>query len=120
MKSYQPGHPTPATTYRNTSYVAEPLEQRILRMLNNKEPITDAAEPLYTNRKDGVVPDTNIRTDKFEFAQEAMEKLATAHHAKRKAFHDELEQKNAGNKPTKIEPKAGGNDGGTPAIDATK
>ena len=38
------------------SYIAESLEHKVKRILNNKEPIKDGAPLIYTERKDGVLP----------------------------------------------------------------
>lgn len=53
------------------------------RITTNKEPIKDGAPLIYTNRKDGVQPGYDIRTDRFEVAVEAMDKVAKANLAKR-------------------------------------
>lgn len=50
------------------SVAAESLERRIERMMTNKTPIGDAVPPIFTERKDGVLPETNIRTDKWEMS----------------------------------------------------
>ena len=68
----------------NESYEGETIEQKIRRVTQNKEPIKDSAPLIYTDRKDGVKPQTNIRTDRFEIAVEAMDKLSRARIAKRK------------------------------------
>lgn len=68
---------------RNVSYEGEPLENKIRRILDNKEPITDSAPIIYTERKDGVMPAYNIRTDRFEIAIEAMDKVAKSKLSKR-------------------------------------
>lgn len=67
----------------NTSYIGETIEQKINRIVNNKEPITDGAPLIYTDRRDGVKPETDIRTDRFEIAIEAMDHVDKAHKAKR-------------------------------------
>ena len=46
----------------NTSFQGETIEEKIRRITNNKEPITDGAPITYTERKDGVMPEYNIRT----------------------------------------------------------
>lgn len=66
----------------NTSYVAERLEQKIGRIMNNKEPIKDGAPMIYTERKDGVRPELDIRTDKWEIAAGAMDAVSRARLAK--------------------------------------
>ena len=67
----------------NNAYVGETIEAKIRRIVNNKEPITDGAPIVYTERKEGVKPEHNIRTDRFEIAVEAMDKVTKAHIAKR-------------------------------------
>lgn len=68
---------------RNTSYEGETIEQKIQRIVNNKEPIKDGAPLIYTNRKDGVQPQYDIRTDRFEIAIGAMDKVAKTYQSKR-------------------------------------
>lgn len=53
-------------------YDGESIETKIERVVQNKEPIEDGAEIIYTEKKLGVQPQYNIRTDKWEIAQEAM------------------------------------------------
>lgn len=67
----------------NTSYEAEPIEAKVRRIINNGEPITDGSPLIYTERKDGVLPGYNIRTDRWETALDAMEGVNKAHIAKR-------------------------------------
>ncbi len=61
----------------------EPLEHKIERIVNNNEPITDGAPIIYTDRKDGVQPAYNIRTDRWEVATDAMDKVHKSKVAKR-------------------------------------
>ena len=63
----------------------EPIELKIERIVSNKEPITDGAPSIFTERKDGVVSAYNIRTDRWEVASEAMDKVAGSVQAKRDA-----------------------------------
>lgn len=65
------------------SYVGETIEEKVNRIVNNNEPITDGAPLVYTNRKDGVQPDYDIRTDRFEIATEASDIVTKSHLAKR-------------------------------------
>ena len=53
------------TISRNESVDGESIENKFHRILNNKEPITDGAPLIFTERKDGVNPAYNIRTDRF-------------------------------------------------------
>jgi hypothetical protein len=63
----------------------EPIEHKIERIVSNKEPITDGAPSIYTERKDGVISAYNIRTDRWEIASEAMDKVSGSVQAKRDA-----------------------------------
>ena len=53
----------------------EYIEEKVRRITENGEPIEDGAPIIYTERKDGVNPAYNIRTDRWEIAQDAMEEL---------------------------------------------
>ncbi len=61
----------------------EPIEHKIERIMENKEPISDGAPSIFTERKDGVVSAYNIRTDRFEIACEAMDKVSGSIQARR-------------------------------------
>ena len=63
----------------------EPIELKIERIVSNKEPITDGAPSIFTERKDGVISPYNIRTDRWEIASEAMDKVSGSVQAKRDA-----------------------------------
>lgn len=91
----------------NTSYVGETIEQKINRIVNNKEPITDGAPLIYQERKDGVQPQYDIRTDRFEIAVEAMDKVASTHMAKREQRIGEKAKEGMA-KEAKTETKDGG------------
>lgn len=71
------------TLVRNTSYQGERIEQKIQRIVNNKEPITDGAPLIYTERKDGLQAQYDVRTDRFEIAVDAMDKVSKTHKARR-------------------------------------
>lgn len=72
----------------------ETIENKIERMMNNNEPIGDIADIIYTERKDGVLPEYDIRTDKWDLAIDAMNQ---AHKQDYKKRADRL--KEADNKP---------------------
>lgn len=71
------------TINRNAGYPGETIETKVQKILNAKEPIKDGAPLIYTERKDGVLPSYNIKTDRFEVAVEAMGAIAKQHIAKR-------------------------------------
>lgn len=62
----------------------ETLEQMLQRIMNNNEPIKHTVPLQYFEREKGVVPATNIRTDRFEHAIETMDKVVATAVAKRK------------------------------------
>lgn len=67
----------------NESYEGESIETKVQRITLNNEPITDGAPIIYTERKDGVLPGYNIRTDRWEIAIDAMDKVSKTITAKR-------------------------------------
>lgn len=58
----------------NKSYEGVPIERKMERMLNNGAEEADSAPIIYTERQDGIIPDMDIRTDKWEHAVEARDK----------------------------------------------
>ena len=68
---------------RNESLYGDTIEIKVQKIMSAKEPITDASPLVYTERKDGVMPAYDIRTDRFEIAIEAMDKVTKSIHAKR-------------------------------------
>jgi hypothetical protein len=97
------------------TYEGEPIEHKIERILSNEEPITDGAEELYTDRKDGVKAEYNIRTDRFELAAESMDLVSKNKAAKRDANARAKEEKKSGkvikmDKDGKTESKSGTSD----------
>ena len=66
------------TGFSTETYEGESIEKKCARMIENNEPITDGAPLVYTERADGVRPEFNVRTDKWDIAQESMEKVSEA------------------------------------------
>lgn len=59
------------------------IEREMERAETAKQPISQSAPIIYTERKDGVQPQYDIRTDRFEIAQDAMGKVAASIAARR-------------------------------------
>nr|DAV17275.1 MAG TPA: hypothetical protein [Bacteriophage sp.] len=59
-------------------YEGESIETKCARILQDKEPITDTAPIIYTAKEDGVLPAYNIRTDRFDIAMDAYDKITRA------------------------------------------
>jgi hypothetical protein len=53
--------------------------------VNENEPISDGAPRIFTERKDGVQAQYDIRTDRWEVAVDAMDAVAGSLKAKREA-----------------------------------
>ena len=56
----------------------ETIETKVRRIIEEKTPITDTAPIVYTNREDGGIAGYNIRTDRFDVALSAMDKVNKA------------------------------------------
>jgi len=77
----------------------ESIEEKVERIVNNKEPIKDGAPPMFTERGKGVLASTNIRTDRFLVAIEATEKIEKSYKARRE------ERQTTDGKPESIDGK---------------
>ena len=86
---YKINEPDKTTIICDECYKGESIEEKIRRIVENNEPITDSSPLNYTNRKDGVNADYNIRTDRWDVAIDAMDKVSKAKIAQR----DERERK---------------------------
>lgn len=53
----------------------EYIERKVQRIVESGEPIEDSAPIIYTERKNGVMPAYNIRTDRWDIAQDAMQQV---------------------------------------------
>ena len=60
----------------NKCIEGESIEVKIKRIVDEKEPITDGAPIIFTDAKDGVRPEFNPRTDRWEIAIDAMDKVS--------------------------------------------
>lgn len=80
---YKLSKPNKTTIRQNKCVEGESIETKVRRIKANKEPIKDGAQPLYTERKDGVLPETDIRTDRMERALENMDKFNRGHQERR-------------------------------------
>ena len=67
----------------NNSNEGETIERKFERILENKEPITDGAAIIYTDRNEGVGAGYNIRTDRFEIALDGISSIQKSASARR-------------------------------------
>lgn len=97
---------------RLSNIEGETIEQKIERILSTNEPITDGAPIIYMERKDGVKPEYDVRTDRFDIALDAMDIIQRTKAAKR----EERQKLNSDEKPkTGTETIQGTNNGSEPA-----
>lgn len=61
----------------NLAYLADPREVKLRKIINGEaNNMEDGVFPtIYTEKKDGVQPEFDIRTDRFEIAIDAMDKI---------------------------------------------
>lgn len=61
----------------NLTYQAEPREVKLRKIINGESnDMEDGVFPtIYTEKKDGVQPEFDIRTDRFEIAIDAIDKI---------------------------------------------
>ena len=61
----------------NLTYQAEPREVKLRKIINGESnDMEDGVFPtIYTEKKDGVKPEFDIRTDRFEIAIDAIDKI---------------------------------------------
>lgn len=89
---------------RNESYEGNTIEKQLREMKNGAIIEFQNKPEIYTARKDGVRPETDIRTDKFDLMLGATDKLSRARIAKSNEFDKgekekgstETEQKHTG------------------------
>lgn len=89
---YRKQKPTETTIRTNFSVEGESIETKMQRIMTANEPITDGAEMIYTERKNGVDPACDPRTDKFVIAVESMEKV---HQTKQGLIKKKMEDREA-------------------------
>lgn len=80
----------------NNSMEGERIEEKVNRAVNNKEPIEDTAPIIYQERKEGVRPEFDIRTDRFDIAIDAMTAVKKSKVAKRENLQKKEEEKSSG------------------------
>ena len=92
----------------NKCIEGESIEVKIKRIVDEKEPITDGAPIIFTEAKDGVRPEFNPRTDRWEIAIDAMDKVSNYQLSKytQSLEAPKKEEKQADYKETGETPKA--------------
>lgn len=73
------------------------IEEKCRKMIETNQPITDGAPMIYTERDDGVSPSADIRTDRWEVAQSAMDKVNKTNIAQRKSTQQQRSEQETNN-----------------------
>lgn len=73
----------------NESVEGETIEMKIERITTNKEPIEDSAPIIYQERREGVNPAYNMRTDRFEIALDVNDTITASKLAAREKVYNE-------------------------------
>lgn len=96
------------TTYEE----GENILTKVRRILDENEPLTDGAPLIYTPKADGVKPEFDIRTDKWQIAINAMDRVnaykLTAY--TKNGQNPELKEKSEGSETATGEPTNTGDD----------
>lgn len=56
-------------------YQGQSIEDRCKKLVETGEPIKDTSPLIYTPKEKGVMPQYDVRADKWEIAQEAMDRV---------------------------------------------
>lgn len=93
----------------NESIEGESIELKVQRIVENSEPISDGAPMIFTDRRDGVLPAYDIRTDRFELAIDGMDYVAKSNLARRAEYFTQMEQENEDGKAEPIQATSNNN-----------
>lgn len=77
---------------RNNTSEGTTLEKQIELAKSNKEDMPKEVDLLFTEKKDGVIPSTNIRTDRQEVALDAIDKIHKSAQNRRDAMNKTKEE----------------------------
>lgn len=77
----------------NDSVEGELIQTKIARIMNNGEPIDEVADLVFTERGEGVRPELDPRTDKWDVALDAMDSASKTHLTKRKERLKQMQEK---------------------------
>ena len=74
----------------NDCVEGERIETMIERITELNEPIKDGAPLIYTNRNEGVLPEYDIRTDRWEVAIDGMDIVTKTNLAIRENYNQDI------------------------------
>lgn len=87
----------PTQLVRECTEEGESIEETLRRLTANKEPIPQNVPPIYTPYEEGVIPDYDIRADRFDIAYQATDKFSASKTARAAEMAIEGIEEKAGN-----------------------
>lgn len=66
----------------------ETMEHKMQRMMQQGADVNDVTELIFTERKEGVIPETDVRNEAWDVAVEATDAASRDHLTKRDARHN--------------------------------
>lgn len=63
------------TQFRVESYEGQSIEERCKKLVETGEPIKDTSPLIFTPKDKGVMPQYDVRANKWDIAQDAMDKV---------------------------------------------
>lgn len=96
-------HPYKSKILVNQSREGVSIEKQIEAMVNNKEKIGIDTPIVYTPRNEGVLAAYNIRSDRFDIALDAMDKINKSYGARRDAKMEIVAKEEEDGKPEPIQ-----------------
>lgn len=94
----QTGHYS-KSDHSTEQYEAKSLERTVSEMIETNEPISAPDAMIFTERKAGVLPEYDIRTDRFDIAIEKSTEVSNHHLKKRIAEIERREAQASGGDP---------------------
>lgn len=76
----------------DTLYEGETIEMKVERIMQAGDSIEDGAPIVYQERQEGVAPSYDIRTDRFDYAIDAMDNVTASKKASREERIKELNE----------------------------
>lgn len=70
---------------------AESIEEKVAKLIANNDPIDSVAPLIYTEKKDGVLPQYDPRTDRQEIALEAVDRITRSQEMARRFNAGEID-----------------------------
>ena len=85
---------------KNDIFEGQSIEELVYQATTTNQTIEQGAPLIFTARKDGVIYEYNIRSDKFDRAMEMMDKYSKAVTEKRAEIHKKQEEEVGKPEPT--------------------